>query len=165
LMVTDGRGRTAIARPGAVGLGTQIDIIDRAQQAVHSTRIFGDVVSLGFAREGDVLVIQTADGAVRFHDVDAGVTSGVVWAGVGAREHTPWYDEDSDSVWVASSDEIVELSLDREAWRARACQKTGRDLTPDEWERLIPGDAPQALACGDLLAASSPAAEALVMRW
>ena len=40
--------------------------------------------------------MQTVDGSVRLHDVDAGVTSGVVWRGAGSTTHTPWYDEATD---------------------------------------------------------------------
>jgi hypothetical protein len=114
------------------------------------------VENLAFARNGAVLVIQTKEGAVRLRDIDAGVTSGVIWSGDGAPVNEPWYDENTDSVWVASRDRIVQLALGREAWRERACQKAGRDLSIEEWDRLVPGDGPPVQACSDSVSASDP---------
>ncbi len=55
----------------------------------------------------------------------------------------PWYDESTDSVWVATSDKILRFSLEPTRWVERVCELVPRELTPDEWERLVPGDTPQ----------------------
>ena len=76
------------------------------------------------------------------------VGAGLVWDGDGAStSNGPWYDEENDSVWVVTSGQVIEVPLDPAAWIEQACITAGRELTPDEWERLVPGDEPQASAC------------------
>ena len=85
---------------------------------------FGQVENIGFARDGEMLVIQSFDGAVNLWDVEA-----------------------SDSIWVLTSEDIVRLPLDETVWHQRAFEAAGRDLTQDEWDRLVPGGGPVQSAC------------------
>ena len=92
-------------------------------------------------------MIQGLDGSVRLRDIDARLTTPIIYQGDGAPRSTPWYDEASDAVWVASSDRLVRLPLGSDAWRERACDRVGRDLSQDEWDRLVPGGGPRIATC------------------
>jgi DNA-binding SARP family transcriptional activator len=108
----------------------------------------GAVVSLGFARDGAVLVVVDADGTVRLWDTTRGESIGTLWTGSGtAPPSPPWYDESTDTVWVATSGRILQFSLDPERWVERVCQLVARELTSDEWDRLVPGDTEPRPAC------------------
>ena len=88
------------------------------------------------------------DGAVRLWDAATGEAIGLLVDGVGeTRPSTPWFDADRDTMWVASSGRLVELSLDPARWIEKACQFVGRDLTQDERDRYIPGDESPQSAC------------------
>lgn len=135
----DGEDRVAFFQPSSVGGSTRIDVIDWGAGEASSAIAPVDVANLGFARHGEVLVLQAWDGSVHLHDLDAGATSPSIWKGNGAAASPPWYDEATDTIWVASSDRLAELSLGREAWRERACARVGRDLDQADWDRLVPG--------------------------
>ncbi len=100
------------------------------------------VNNLGFARDGDFLVITGDDGDVHLWDLERGESAGLVWNGTGAsRQAEPsWYDASTDSVWVYTSGRLLEIPLDSSEWVARACEFVGRDLTAEEWTRFVPGD-------------------------
>ena len=89
-----------------------------------------------------------ADGTVRLWDTDRAEGVGILWNGKGtAPSSPPWYDEASDTIWVATSGKILQFSLDAERWIERVCGLVSRELTPGEWDRLVPGDAPQRAVC------------------
>ncbi|MEM9610111.1 MAG: protein kinase [Actinomycetota bacterium] len=137
-------GRLAI-RGSLVGAAL-VDPSTGEVQVVNDREV---IVNLGFARDGQYLAITSQDGTVRLWDVERGASAGLVWDGRGARIGTPsWYDAQSDSVWVTTSGQLVEVPLDPEVWVERACSVVGRDLTEEEWERLVPGDEPVQSACG-----------------
>ena len=106
------------------------------------------VANLGFARDGQLLVITGFDGTVRLWDLERSEPAGLVWDGSGASPSSPsWYDESTDSIWVFTSGQLIEVPLDPARWIQRACEIVGRDLTVEEWNRYVPGDdAPQS-AC------------------
>ena len=123
-------------------------VVDPATESVLRVTDVGAVTSLGFARDGTVLVVVEVDGTVRLWDTVRAALIGTLWTGNGTASPSPtWYDESNDTVWVATSSKILEFSLDPARWVERACELVARDLTPDEWERLVPGDAPQRPAC------------------
>ena len=145
----DGRGTVAkslaLPTPGR----SHIEVVDLVSGDTTAFDVSMEVAMLGFARGDELLVAIGSDGAVRILDVATGVTSPILWTGSGVPFQVPWYDETSDSVWVASTDRLAQLPLGRDAWRERACQRVGRDLTEDEWERLVPGDSPRIPLCPD----------------
>jgi len=143
----DGQGRTAVARESTVRGSSQIDIIDPVAGETHAFLSLGQVANLALARDGRLLLIQGADGSIRLHDLQTGVTSPVVWDGSVAPLGRPWYDEATDSAWMATTDRLVQLPLDRDGWREQACRRVGRELSEDEWSRLVPGDGPRVNAC------------------
>ena len=93
----DGGDQVAIAHASPTRDWTQISLFDRGDDASSTFRTPGEVATIGFARGGEALVIQGRDGSVRLHDVEAGVTSPVIWDGNGAPNSVPWYDEATDS--------------------------------------------------------------------
>jgi hypothetical protein len=99
------------------------------------------VGNLGFARNGELLVITHIDGTVRLWDLHRGETAGVLWKGAGATIGSPsWYDELSGSIWVASSGKLLQIPLNPERWIERACENISSNSTKDEWDRFVPGD-------------------------
>lgn len=108
----------------------------------------GATVSLGFARDGTRLVVVESNGTVRLWDTERSELIGTLWNGGGpASPSPPWYDASSDSIWVATAGTVLRLPLDPERWVERVCELVGRELTSDEWEQLVPGDAAQRPAC------------------
>ena len=104
--------------------------------------------NLGFGRNGEYLAVTGADGTVRLWDLERNEPAGLLWNGTGATISSPsWYDAESDSMWVYTSGKILEIPLDPAVWIARACTAAGRELTPEEWSRLVPGDTPPTPAC------------------
>jgi WD40 repeat protein len=135
---------------GAVALGgpNGAVVLDPSDGSVEPVTDVGGVASLGFAREGTVLVVVESDGTVRLWDAERGERIGTLWIGDGtAPSSPPWYDEATDTVWVATSGQILQFSLDPERWVERVCELVARELTASEWERLVPGDEPQRTAC------------------
>lgn len=107
------------------------------------------VAGLGFARSGELLIITRVDGSVRIWDMDRRSDSGVIPLGSGAKVLSPlWYDDLTDSMWIATSGDLTRISLDPKRWVQRACEIVERELTADEWRRFVPGDAPAEPACG-----------------
>lgn len=124
-------------------------IIDPGSESVEILDDVGSVATLGFAREGELLVIVGADGTVRLWDIDLGQPVGIVWKGIGgASPSPPFYDASSDSIWVATSGRLVKIPLDPSAWIERACEVIDRQLTEAERDRFVPGGDPPTPVCG-----------------
>ena len=131
---------------GALALGgpNGAVVLDPADGSVQPVDDVGAVASLGFAREGTVLVVVESDGTVRLWDAEREERIGTLWIGDGtAPSSPPWYDESTDTVWVVTSGEILQFSLDAERWVEQICELVARELTADEWDRLVPGDTPR----------------------
>jgi WD40 repeat protein len=123
-------------------------VIDPASSEVEHLPGNDSVANLGFARDGQLLVITGFDGTVRVWDLVRGEPAGLVWDGTGVGLSSPsWYDESSDSIWVFTSGRLLEIPLDPQRWVERACDIVGRDLTSDEWGRYVPGDEDVQSAC------------------
>jgi hypothetical protein len=86
---------------------------------------------------------------VRLWDVEREQYAGLVWNGSGqASTASPsWYDEATETMWVASSGKYLGIPLNPERWVERACQIVSRDLTQAEWDRFVPGNEPLRSAC------------------
>jgi DNA-binding SARP family transcriptional activator len=145
--------RLVVADPtgGLVAIGGERGavVVRPATGTVHEVDGVRGVANLGFARAGSTLVVVETDGTVRLWDVARDEPIGTLWTGTGtAPPSPPWYDPSTDTVWVATSGTILQFSLDPERWAERACALVSRELTPEEWDRLIPGDAVQRPACG-----------------
>ena len=142
----------AVADPasGLVAIGGRhgAAVLHPATGAVRLVGESGSVRQLGFTRSGSILVVVEIDGSVRLWDVQRGEPIGTLWTGTGtAPPSPPWYDPSRDSVWVATSGMVLQFSLDPERWADRACALVSRELTPEEWDRLVPGDEPRRPAC------------------
>ncbi len=145
--VHDGDHRVALVRQNSPVRGGEVSIVDLEDRTVRMLPSFGEVRSVGWARAGRVLVVQGVDGSVNLWDVESDTFAGKLWTGNGSGFSSPWYDEVTDSIWVASSDEIVQLPMDKDVWSERACEAAGRNLTQDEWDRLVPGGGSVQSAC------------------
>jgi WD40 repeat protein len=71
---------------------------------------FDSTDSVTFARHGELLVIAGNDGTVSLWDVERDQSAGTVWTGTGAgNSGLPWYDETTDSAWVATSGNLIKI--------------------------------------------------------
>jgi WD40 repeat protein len=105
--------------------------------------------NLGFGPGGRLLAISRLDGTVRLWDTVLQEPVGVVFNGRGAVTGEPgWYDESSETLWMGASGSLIGIPLDPARWVARACEIVDRDLSGDEWDRLVPGDQQPRSACG-----------------
>lgn len=145
--VHNGGHRVALVRQSSPVRGGEVTIVDLEDRAVRMLPSFGEVRSIGWARAGRVLVMHGVDGSVNLWDVESDTFAGTLWKGNGAGFGSPWYDEATESLWVAASDEIVQLSMNEQLWAERACEAAGRNLTQDEWDRLVPGGGKVQSAC------------------
>ena len=136
---------------GLVGVGGRSGaaVVDPASGTSERIVEIGPVASLGFARDGDLLVVVEADGTVRLWDVERSTLAGTLWSGDGTAPQSapPWYDAAVDSVWVATSGTILRLPLDPDRWADRLCDLVERELTTAEWDRFVPGEAPRRDVC------------------
>jgi hypothetical protein len=126
-----------------------VSIIDPATGETETLPTLEPISSLGFGRGGELLALTGVDGTVRFWDIERNASAGVAWSGAGSVGGGPsWFDADSNSIWVASSGKVLNIPLDPAQWIQQACDVVGRDLTQDEWDRYVPGDAQRQSACG-----------------
>ena len=106
------------------------------------------VDALAFARDGELLVVIGNDGDVRLWDVERGVSAGLIWDGTGSRPGSyPYYNDKTETLWVATSGQLLEVPLSPSRWLEKACELVGRDFTQAEWDRFVPGDGPLRSAC------------------
>jgi WD40 repeat protein len=135
---------------GLIGVGGDggAVVVDPVAGTFETVEEIGPVTSLGFARNGALLVLVESDGTVTLWDSVRSELVGTLWSGDGTVPSSlPWYDATTDSVWVATSGTILQFSLDPERWADRLCTLVGRELTPQEWDRYVPGDAPHRDVC------------------
>lgn len=135
---------------GLVALGGSAGaiIFDPTTEQLTRVPTFGAVSSLVFARGEELLLIGDRNGVVRLWDVREGVTRGVLTRTGERIDHSAWYDEETDSLWVGSGNRLLKLPLSPADFLERACEILNRDLTQDEWDTYIePGGQIQS-ACG-----------------
>ena len=135
-----------VTQDSGQGFGA-VSIVDLNDHTVRRLPTFGEVRNIGFARGGEILVLQSSDGAVNLWDVATDTFAGTIWTGTGTGFGAPWYDDATDSIWVASSNELVRLPLDPAVWTEQACRVAGRDLTQQERDRFVPGGGTVQSAC------------------
>jgi WD40 repeat protein len=155
VLIAEGGDALVTAVDGSSGLlamasdSQGIGILDRETGEIEPLPGDDLVAGLGFARSGELLIITRVDGSVRIWDIDRGENSGVVPIGSGAKLLSPlWYDALTDSMWISTSGNVTRVSLDPQRWVQRACETVDRELTADERDRFVPGDAPPEPACG-----------------
>lgn len=138
-----------VAAVSAYGPAPSVVVVDPSSGSVSEPAEIGRIVGLGFGRDGELLVFSRLDGTVRLWDVENAEYVGLVWDGSGNQQagSPSWYDEMTESIWVASSGRYLQIPLNPERWVERACEVVTRDLTQDEWDRFVPGDEPLRSAC------------------
>lgn len=126
-----------------------VSIIDPTTRHTETLPTLEPINNIGIGRDGELLVLTGIDGTVRLWDLERNASAGVAWSGTGSTYgSTPWFDADTNSIWVASSGKILNIPLDPAQWIAQACEAVGRNLTQDEWDRYVPGDEQRQSACG-----------------
>jgi WD40 repeat protein len=132
-----------------VGRSSELAIVDPRTGAVNHLPDVGPMSSFGFGRDGELLALISRDGTVRLWDVEREEYAGLVWngSGQGGGGSPSWYDDATESMWVASSGKYLQIPLNPDRWVERACEIISRDLTQDEWDRLVPGNEPLRSAC------------------
>lgn len=132
---------------GSLGASTVI-VVEVASDEVHAVPVNGLVSTLGITPDGSQLTLAMFDGSVRLYDVEERTVPTVVWNGTGAFSSAPgWYDDSTSSMWIHSGGQLLSIPLDPDRWVESACQIVGRDLTQQEWDRLVPGEEPLRSAC------------------
>ena len=125
-----------------------IALVDPVNETVTRALDGTQFAGVGFVGDGTSLAIVGLDGTVRLWDIERNASAGLAWDGRGAgRGTTPWYDATTDSFWVSTSGQLVQIPLDPQRWVDKACDFVGRDLTEQEWERSVPGDDEVQSAC------------------
>jgi WD40 repeat protein len=143
---------TMDATTGQLALADATDgdvvLVDPSNGEVVVLQTNDNAANLGWARNGELLVITSFDGSIRLWDVARGEPGGVMYRGSGAFIGSPsFYDDTTDSIWVSTSGQLVQLPLSADTWIERACAITARDLTQEEWDRLVPGGGPVQSGC------------------
>jgi WD40 repeat protein len=132
---------------GSLGSST-VTVVDLERGDVHGVPVNGLVSTLGITPDGSQLMLAMFDGSVRLYDVAERTVPTVVWNGTGAFSSAPgWYDETTSAMWIHSGGQLLSIPLDAARWVESACQIVGRDLTQEEWDRLVPGDQPYRSVC------------------
>ncbi len=133
----------------AATLDGVVSVIDPTTRQTETLPTLEPINNIGIARDGELLVLTGVDGTVRLWDLERNASAGVAWSGTGSTYgSTPWFDVDTNSIWVASSGKILNIPLDPAQWISQACEAVGRNLTQDEWDRYVPGDEQRQSACG-----------------
>ncbi len=135
---------------GDIAISTSLGelVIDAETEQVEMITDLANTLHHAFARHGELLVAVEGDGTVRLWNLVGGTAAGLAWQGRGAASvESPWYDETTESVWVATSGQVLEIPVDPDRLVERACEVVGRDLTKDEWNRFVPGRAEVMSVC------------------
>ena len=92
--------------------------------------------------DSNTVVAAGADGTVALYDVDRDVLRGPQYPGGGGRDgHWPRVrhaDPDAELVTIAQDAPGQVYPMDVDSWLAQLAI-AGRDLTPEEWARYVPG--------------------------
>ena len=125
-----------------------VTIVDLANGVIEEVPGNHVASSLGFNGDGTVLGISVWGGEIRLHEVGSGTSAPIIWDGTGTYGAEPgWYDAETDSLWLPASGKVLQIPLGTDRWIAQACKIVGRVLTPDEWDRNVPGDQPLRSVC------------------
>ncbi|HJT37028.1 MAG TPA: hypothetical protein VJ818_01280, partial [Actinomycetota bacterium] len=106
--------------------------------------------SLEFNAAGTQLLSSGCDGSARLIDMATRSTIGAPLQGPGNVHNSAVFSGDYRFVDVAYTDgTMLRWDIDPAAWRARACEVAGRNLTRDEWARFLP-ERPYGTVCPGL---------------
>ena len=133
----------------AIATAAGLLLVDVETEETELLTDFRNVARSAFVRDGELLVIAEQDGTVRLWNLERGGSAGLVFDGTGSsRSDAPWFDEETQTVWVASSGLLLQIPVDPDRWIERACEVAGRELTQEEWDRYVPGGGEVQSACG-----------------
>lgn len=125
-------------------------VLDIRSGVVEPIPVEGLVSTLGITDDGSRVVLAMFDGTVRLYDVEERNVPTIVYNGSGAFTSQPgWYDAESETMWIHSDGKILQIPVSPERWVEKACGLVSRQLTQDEWDRLVPGDEPVRSVCNE----------------
>lgn len=125
-----------------------IVVVAMASGETHTVPVEGLVSTLGITDDGGQIVLAMFDGTVRLYDVEQRDVPTIVYDGSGAFTSQPgWYDAETGTMWIHSDGKLLQIPMRAERWIERACSIVSRQLTPVEWDLLVPGDEPVRAAC------------------
>lgn len=128
-------GRLAVAT--SRGVVSLVDPVSGERERLPTVDV---VANLGFARNGELLVLAGIDGTIRLWDVERRSSAGVVWEGAPSPSSSPLrYDDERGVVWVPAGERILEIPLEPAVWIERACEAVPGMLSQQDWDRLVPG--------------------------
>jgi serine/threonine protein kinase/DNA-binding winged helix-turn-helix (wHTH) protein len=135
---------------GLVAFGGSAGVVILNPTTEQLTRVptSGPVSTVLFARGGTLLLTGDRDGVVRLWDVREGVSRGVFLRTGEPIDHSSWYDEDTDSLWIRSGTRLLKLPLNPAVFLERACEILNRDLTQQEWDTYVKLGGQVQSACG-----------------
>ena len=111
--------------------------------AGHTSR----VISLAYGGKGQVLASGSADGSIILFDLTTNNPVGQPILGPNAAVTALAVDKDEKILAAGYADGTVLIwDIDYLSWTIRACQRAGRNLTVDEWNRYLP-DTPYQETC------------------
>lgn len=112
----------------------------------HVTAAAGWVLDLGWTPDGKSLISSGTDGSVRLIDAHAGAQVGLMPSSEGMWVDAAVSPDGQRVVAVYENGDALDWSISETDWLADACRIAGRNLTPDEWTKYLPGR-PYAPAC------------------
>jgi WD40 repeat protein len=120
------------------GYGRAVRLWDvRTGKLLHALDV-GGAEALEFSRDGRILAVSSGDGGSLW-DVVTGIQIGPT---LSAGGRTALMDLSSDGrrlLMTNAEGRGAVWDVDSQSWARRACALAHRTLTPEEWDRLLPG--------------------------
>jgi WD40 repeat protein len=114
---------------------------ERGDRSGDPVRIGSALLQVDWPADGFTIVLSTLDGSVVLVDADRGLLRGppLPVAGGTAGDSLHLLTADDEVIAFSGQAPGRRFPLTSEGWLGEVCAMAGRDLTPAEWERYLPG--------------------------